>query len=85
MDHNEKCKFTSTVAKLCITSLNSHYPLRELRPKYGSLVSRGKVWVKVYNTHSEPDWSIKKAEPVTPQSLKNSMVKQFYQPTAKKW
>ena len=34
-----------------------------LTPRYYSLVSRGKVWIKVCNSQSEPDWRIKKAEP----------------------
>jgi hypothetical protein len=34
-----------------------------LTPGYGSWISKEKVWIKVCNSQSEPDWSIKKAEP----------------------
>ncbi len=30
-----------------MTSLNPHFPLRELSTEFGGLVSRGKVWIKV--------------------------------------
>jgi hypothetical protein len=43
-----KCNLTSITAKVCITSLNSHYRLQELSTEFGSLVSKGKVWIKVW-------------------------------------
>ena len=44
---------TCQMAQLSITSLNSHFPLRELSTEFGSLVSRGKVWIKVIYTSRE--------------------------------
>ena len=52
MDHNEKCKLTSTSAKLCITSLNSHFCFGDNGTTcwYGAKGAR--VWIKVCNPHS---------------------------------
>jgi hypothetical protein len=49
--------------KVWITSLNSHFTPKESGTKCGGLLKIAKVWIKVCNSQSEPDWSIKKAEP----------------------
>ena len=46
-------KGISIIIEVCITSLNSHFPLLELSTEFGSLVSRGKVWIKVIYTSRE--------------------------------
>ena len=43
-ENDKKCKLTSITAKAYISSLNSHFPLRELSTEFGSLISSGKVW-----------------------------------------
>jgi hypothetical protein len=41
------------MAEVNITSLNSHYPFRNLCAKYGGGSEIGEVWIKVCNVNSQ--------------------------------